>query len=1815
MSLDEEREWINYVYSLKHQSTDIFTPNEDSNDFFDEKPFAYFDDICLFFKLMTGQHPPSPPLLCFDTAFIVLKIIAKYCTQNYWSEATLAICEKFKLQNGLLEDNLIQTKNWLACVLYATIIVKCNMMIDDNGRVLHIDKEDIEKTKTRCFDYFLGNMDEIAKFTYFLKNTYFKIDEGYYDNNEVVKETLDIMKITVKKIVDIITITAYERWITKKDFTKDRREHFFHAIKTIFINIFSAEELMECGRNILSRIKKIPLIHSHLNCPNNFHFKLFSLIYQAFFDSTINGKPSMYYCLLKQFRPAFCECITSSELYFVMGFEHLYYCSISTQDIWKALECGKKHLKNAVIYNSMNISYKFLNDRLLEDKEEPLFHVYKIFLRILSFDDSKEFILAIIATITNTLTTYHDITSPKLLDDSVKILNNSLKCLSKCKRKEKLQFIYSIVIGKKQNIASNLIEINELFLSHSLSAFLKELIIYEGDLSSLPITNSLTEDQKNIVITGKPLISNLLQYLNELIKSLKENISDSLEKINYIISIFFEAGLFTKISIHNQNIYKYLCEILMSLFNLINTLCEELFSKDNAISHLVVHQLSRCLSSCVILLLSKSGYENQKNNIFEDIEKKIHPSIKLSLVDSLINYLSSDATDVCANISDYHLLMSTDGNVSDIDESTTTDYAKDEVAIDHEKTANRLSRLFANETCYDIFNFMIIIVSNNLESLPKCSIIKIMSKISKIATEICFYLSTSFNVNPLDNILIKKNNFTSSFFLPKVESILLCIKNIDDEVDRNSIADILLPFMNLLSHQPQFFKFLFLHFFECKKYHKAFLKAFHKFTLKPNLEDPINPNYSLQFPVYTTALDGINKEAFTIELDPKYNINLETGISLTFKIKINNWEEKRKYKNSKVHIASISLTNDNNKNLVLQLCINVTLGNFYINLFFNDKLVQENKISLTRWKKDEWRSVSFQFVYVKDLDNQVKISKKLLCRFSVNCKIFNITYLESNLKNSEVNINEFDNKSFTINFGFMEFLEKNSIQYQLANIFSFKGLLQFENLFILNALTSNVKNFMRTSSNVPYPFYNFYPLLDGTFLRNKKKYIKSIFKIIESPEPSLRLLQKKTVFIIDGECPRVYSVSTLNPTALKLANMYYNTNSNSSYGFNFQLLKNGDPVNNSNSSITFSTNLSYLLSLIELVDFPILWNSQPRVVKHFSFINDLASICPTKTLIYLYARTVKKTVFIIDGECPRVYSVSTLNPTALKLANMYYNTNSNSSYGFNFQLLKNGDPVNNSNSSITFSTNLSYLLSLIELVDFPILWNSQPRIVKHFSFINDLASICPTKTLIYLYARTVELNFDESMEEGINEEKHVIKEFSQSIVLKMLINGVKNNVISLSEFDVAGGVFIPLRIFASKSAKVTKKDIFNVLSLAISDLVYIKAEDTAFGFNGKKSTVISSTAYSIVRDAQMLLYIFHSLHLWNLYGFGKLEALVLLVRIVSDCITEGKCIFAKSNKDEIVRNNLIRTILDTYSSVSNETLPEEEFWCDNTSMENSMNIPINDPVPTPTSFIENSIYLFKELCTLDDNFPALFSLWRFLFMTHPATNFCFYNKELGHPSNSMAEFQGGIDHILKNGGNNWIDFTDFNERVNLEFPLDETILSKLLNDFVLKYSDDICRGNITSDMLEDICRCRELLLGVDNGFHAKEDNSKSYEDYKSFINKIIDPKICQSEVTEEDTSSETPKWMTKLRSLIIEFLASSFVICSDNVMIQIYDAIHWYSILVLNSRQTDPDIQTNIFHLLSKFIFRLPEDLKMEFIKQGGFYIIGSQINNLTVIN
>ncbi|CEF69451.1 Mauve [Strongyloides ratti] len=1696
MSLDEDKEWINFVYAFPQQSIELSINNEDSNDFFDEKPFAYFDDICLFFKLMTGQHPPSPPLLCFDTAFIVLKIIAKYCTQNYWSEATLSICEKFKFQNGLVENNIIQTKNWVACVLYATIIVKCNMMIDENGRILHINKEDIEKTKTKCFDYFLGNIEEIAKFTYFLKNIYFKIDEGDYDsdNIDITKETLDTIKVTIKKIIDIITTTAFERWITKKEFSNDRRENFFQSLKTIFTNIFTAEDLIDCGKNILSKIKKISLIHSYLNCPNNFHFKLFSIIYQAFFDTSINGKPSTYYCLLKQFRPSFCECIPSSELYFIMGFEYLYYCSISTKDIWSALECGKKHLKKAVIYNTMNISYKFLNDRLLEDKEEPLFHVYKIFLRILSFDDSKEFILAIIASITNTITTYHDTSSSNSLEYSIKILRNSLECLSKCKKKEKLQFIYSIVVIKKQNIISSLLDIEELFLSQNFSNFLRELIIYEGDLPLLSTSNSSIDDQKNVIFTGKPLINSLLQYLSELIKNLKDNILKSLEKINYILSMFFEAGLLTNICIHNQNIYKYLYELLIPLFNLINTLCGELFSEDDKPSYHLTYQLSLCLASCIILLLSKNVNENQKDNIFEDIEKKVHPKMKLNLINSLINYLVNDLKDYYVNTS--NLVLSTDGNASDIDESTTTDYVNNEIIVYNEKSLNRLSNLFANETCYDIFKFMIIILANNLEILPKDSIITMMLKISKIATKICYNLSTSFNINPMDNIIIRKNNFTSSFLLPKIENILLNIKNTDFEDNTNSIENILLPFMNLLSHLPQFFKFLLLHFFESKQYHKAFLKAFQKFSLKPNLEDPTNPNYSLQFPVYTNDLDGINKEGFSVILDSKYNINLETGLSLTFKIKVNTWEEKRKYKNNKIHIASILLSNEDNKNLIFKLCLNVTSGNFYINLIFNNQLVQEDKISLTKWKKNEWRSISFQVMYMNDIDTQLKNSKKLLCRFSVNCKIYDIIYLE---KISNINLNEFINKNFTINFGFMEFLEKNSIQYQLANIFSFKGLLQFENLFILNSLTSNVKNFMRTSSNITYQFYNFYPLLNGTFLKNKKKHIKSIFKIIESPEPPLRLLQKKTVFIIDAECPNVYSVSTLNPTALKLANIYYNVNSTSSYGFNFHLSKNSDIINNTNSSITFTTNLSYLLSLIELVDFPIKWNSQPRVV-------------------------------------------------------------------------------------------------------------------KNFSFINDLASICPTKTFIYLYARTVELNFDESLKETRMEEKNVTKEFSQSIVLRMLINAVKNNVISLSEFDISGGVFIPLRIFASKSAKVTKKDIFNVLSLAISDLVYIKSEDKEFKYIGDKNTIISSTAYSIIRDAQMLLYIFHSLHLWNLYGLCKLEALVLLVKMVSDCITENKCIFAKNNKDEIVRNNLIRTILDTYSSVSNEKLPEEEFWCNNNPNENLNNISINDPIPTPTSFIENSIYLFKELCTLDDNFPALFSLWRFLFMTHPATNFCFYIKELGHPSNSMVDFKGSINHVIKNGGNNWIDFTDFNERVNLEFPLEETIMSKLLNDFIIKYRNDICQGTITPDMLEDITKCRELLLGIDEDPNTKQDDPKLYEDYKNLINKITNPKICQNEIVKE-IPSDTPRWMTKLRSLIIEFLASSFVICSDNVMIQIYDAIHWYSILVLSSRQTDPDIQTNIFMLLSKFIFRLPEDLKMEFIKQGGFYIIGSQINNLTVIN
>uniref|UniRef100_A0AAF5D4N2 BEACH domain-containing protein n=1 Tax=Strongyloides stercoralis TaxID=6248 RepID=A0AAF5D4N2_STRER len=1694
---NESKEWINFIYPLPQPLNKISTINEDSNDFFDEKPFAYFDDICLFFKLMTGQHPPSPPLLCFDIAFIVLKIIAKYCTENYWSEATLLICEKFKFQNGLVENNINQTKNWIVCVLYATIIVKCNMMIDDNGRILHIDKEDIKKTKIKCFDYLLGNVEEIAKFTYFLKNIYFKIDEGNYedDNIDTVKETLDIIKVTIKKIIDIITITAFERWITKEDFSTDRRENFFQSLKTIFTNIFTAEELIDCGENILLMIKKNSLMHSHLNCPNNFHFKLFSIIYQAFFDVSINGKPSMYYNLLKKFRPSFCECITSSELYFIMGFEYLYYCSISTDDIWNALECGKKHLKKAIIYNTMNISYKFLNDRLLEDKEEPLFHVYKIFLRILSFDDSKEFILAIIASITNTITTYHDNLSPNSLEYSIKILNNSLECLSKCKKKEKLQFIYSIIVGKKQNIISSLLDIKELFLLQSLSNFLKELLIYEGDLPLLSTANLSINDQKNIVITGKPLVNSLLQYLNEMIKNIKDNTLESLEKINYILSIFFEAGIFINICIHNQNIYKYLYELLTILFNLINTLCDELFSNDNEISYHLTYQLSRCLGSCIILLLSKNIHENQKDHIFEDIEKKIHLKIKLNLIDSLVNYLVGDFREDYTNNSDYNLVLSTDGNASDMDESTTTDYANNEVVVHNEKILKRLSNLFSNETCYDIFKFMIIILANNLKILPKDSIIKMMLKISKIATRICYNLSTSFNINPMDNISIRKNNFTSSFLLPKIENILLNIKNTDFVNDTNCIENILLPLMNLLSHQPQFFKFLLLHFFESKQYHKAFLKAFQKFTLKPNLEDPINPNYSFLFPVYTNDLNGINKEGFSIILDSKYNINLETGISLTFKIKVNTWEEVRRYKNNKIHIASILLTNEEDKHLILKLFINVTSGNFYINLIFNNQIVKEDKISLSKWEKNEWRSISFQIMYMNDMDNQLKNIKKLICRFSVNCKIFDIIYLEKDLILSKININEFINKPFTINFGFMEFLEKNLIQYQLANIFSFKGLLQFENLFILNSLTSNVKNFMRTSSNIPYQFYNFYPLLNGNFLKNKKKYIQSIFKIIESPEPSLRLLQKKIVFIIDAECPHVYSVSTLNPNALKLANIYYNVNSTSSFGFNFQSSKNSDNIHNFNSSTTITTNLSYLLSLIELIDIPIKWNSQPRVI-------------------------------------------------------------------------------------------------------------------KNFSFINDLASICPTKTLIYLYARTVELNFDESMKETIIDEKILAKEFSQSIVLRMLINAVKNNVISLSEFDITGGVFIPLRIFASKSSKVTKKDIFNVLSLAISDLIYIKSEDK----DHDKNIIISSTAYSIIRDAQMLLYIFHSLHLWNLYGLCKLEALVLLVKIVSDCIAENKCIFAKNNKNEIVRNNLIRTILDTYSSVSNETLPEEEFWYDNNSIENSNNISINNSILTPTSFIENSIYLFKELCTLDDNFSALFSLWRFLFMTHPATNFCFYIKELGHPSNSMIDFKGSINHILKNGGNNWIDFTDFNERVNLEFPLEETIMSKLLNDFILKFRDDICQGIITPDMLEDVTKCRELLLGVDENFDVKQDDSKLYEDYKNFINKITNPKISQNEVIQE-ASPNTSRWMTKLRSLIIEFLASSFVICSDSVMIQIYDAIHWFSILVLNSKQTDPDIQTNIFMLLAKFIFRLPEDSKMNFIKQGGFYIIGSQINNLTVIN
>uniref|UniRef100_A0A0N5A656 DUF3437 domain-containing protein n=1 Tax=Parastrongyloides trichosuri TaxID=131310 RepID=A0A0N5A656_PARTI len=1380
MSIDKEREWI-----------DIILPNKDNdaigvhcnqiNDFFDGTQFAYFDDICLFYKLMTGQDPPTPPLFCFDTGFIILKIIAKYCTQNYWIDVSLAVCEKFRIENGINRENLNISKNWLTCVLYATIIVRCNMMIHERDRKLHVDTEELENTKSKCFDYFLNNLEEIGKFTYFIKNLSFRLEEN--NDNESTIETINVIKIILKKIVDVITVTSYERWTKKKEFSEDRRKSFFQSLRTILMNIFKEDELIEVGRNILEKMKKRSIAHSFYECSNNFHFKLLAQIYKAYFAEEINGDPMKYFRLVKEFLPGFCSCVTPREIYSIMGIEYLYYCSVKRDDLLCALDY---------------------------------------------------------------------------------------------------------------------------------------------------------------------------------------------------------------------------------------------------------------------------------------IEGSINQKIKYQIVDSLIYSIFYDVDDHYSKATNYSSLMSVDGNISDIDESTTTDEEGKKDFI-RDKSLNRISKCFLNQLTYDIFKFLIFFVSRNLEDSFKENVTEVMLKISKISTRISYDLSTTFQVNPIDNVKIRKLNFTSTFFIPRIEGILLHIKNLNRKEDSKSLTDILLSFMNLLSHQPQFFQFLLLNFFEAKMWHKCFLKAFQKYTLKPCLQSSANPNYSLQFPSYTSDLSGINKEAFTISMDSKFNINLETGLSLTFKMKINNWEENRKYKSNKVHISSFSIMNDSDEELSFKLSVNSSTGSFYISLYWKNQKVEENKVALKRWDEDEWKSVSLQIIYLKNTNNETS-GGQFLCKFSENCNIYTLTYKNEDEK---INIEEFLTKPLSIHFGFMEFLEKTSLQYQLSNIFSFKGILQFENLFILHSLSPNVKNFMRTESNIPYPFYNFYPILNGKFLRGKKRYIKSILKIIESPEPSLRLLQKKTVFIIDAEEPKIYYVSKLNPTALKLTNIHYNNSNSSSYGFNFQ--------------------------------------------------------------------------------------------------------------------------SNKSNDGVCFSTTLSYILSLIELVDFNINWNGQPRIVKNFSFINDLSSLCPTKTLIYLYARTVELNFDEYQDT----DKNVIKEFSQSIALKMLINSVKNNVISLSEFDIAGGVFIPLRVFTSKSCKVTKKDIYNVLSLAISDLVYVKSKDTESG-----EIIISSTLYSIVRDGQMLLYIFHSLHLWNLHGFNKLEALILLVKMLTDCITEKKCIFAKNNKEEIVRNNLIRTILNAYSSVSNENIPENK---EVTLKESSIN-----------NFIDNSIYLFKELCTLEENFSALFSLWRFLFMTHPATNFCFYNKDVGHPSNSMANFNGSIDHILRNGGNNWIDFTDFNERVNLEFPLDETIMSRVLSEFILKYKNEINNGNITCNTFNNISNARKLFLGVNEDDYIKTSSPKCFREFRDILHRIANIKIKDEENGNTEKESD---WMVKLRALIIDFLSSSFVICSDNVMIQIYDAIHWYSILVLNSRQRDENIQTNIFKLLSKFISRLPEEMKMDFIKQGGFYIIGNQINNLTVIN
>uniref|UniRef100_A0A7E4ULQ9 SEC7 domain-containing protein n=1 Tax=Panagrellus redivivus TaxID=6233 RepID=A0A7E4ULQ9_PANRE len=306
--------------------------------------------------------------------------------------------------------------------------------------------------------------------------------------------------------------------------------------------------------------------------------------------------------------------------------------------------------------------------------------------------------------------------------------------------------------------------------------------------------------------------------------------------------------------------------------------------------------------------------------------------------------------------------------------------------------------------------------------------------------------------------------------------------------------------------------------------------------------------------------------AATFTLDPAHEINLNTGLTISFWMAIDQLEDPRRHAKKHVHIATIGTPVVN-----AQLFVATTTGTLTIRYNVNGQTIEKvSKRKLFGGRKGRWQFISLGLA----TSGNNLLSKYILGR-----------HFELKLELPPLPPNA-SKTTFELCFGAVSDPAENGFAYSLSTMFAFKSLLSVQCAIAARSLGCESQCLMECRASELYT--NFTSLMNRAFIIKKTP---PLLEVWSNPKSYVSRIQRSAILVVQAGSAHCYGLSILQP------------------GMDAEVQKSlGESV----------------LYLTMYKEFPIQWQAEIQSQKIATLDTGFRAIGSGKLFLFLYALSVDK---------------------------------------------------------------------------------------------------------------------------------------------------------------------------------------------------------------------------------------------------------------------------------------------------------------------------------------------------------------------------------------------------------------------------------------------------------------------------------------------------------------------------------------------------------------------------------------------------------------